>query len=449
MRFALILIGAAIFAKDVIAITLDVGDLKSVCATAKIYQENTWTYYDAFKYTGAIGVFVPPYYWWQAGCAFGGLIDYLTICDSKNSSLETLIGTGMFNQRGDNNDYVPANQSLSEGNDDQGVWGMALMQAVERNFTDHESKSWLELTQAVFNTMNNRWDTEHCGGGLRWQIFSWNSGYDYKNSISNGCLFHIAARLGRYTGGKGYFTAAERVWDWMNTAKFFDVVDGTFVIYDGSKIANNCSTFTRIRWLYTYGIFLSGAAYMYNATGDAKWLDRVNLIMDAIPFFFPNGVMSETLCATTNRCNNDQRSFRAIFSRCLGLTSVMIPSIYPKIRPLLEASALGAAKACTGGSDSTSCGQSWTVGKNDGISGLGEEILALEVTMALAAKQGPQILTVETGGTNRSDPNAGINVKDDRNKQLLTISGKDRAGAGIITTMILSLFVGGAAWLMW
>lgn len=355
----------------------------------------------------------------------------------------------MFNQRGDNNDYVPANQSLSEGNDDQGVWGMALMQAVERNFTDHESKSWLELTQAVFNTMNNRWDTEHCGGGLRWQIFSWNSGYDYKNSISNGCLFHIAARLGRYTGGKGYFVAAERVWDWMNTAKFFDVVDGTFVIYDGSKIANNCSTFTRIRWLYTYGIFLSGAAYMYNATGDSKWLDRVNVILDAIPFFFPNGVMSETLCATTNRCNNDQRSFRALFSRCLGLTSVMAPSTYPKIRPLLEASALGAAKACTGGADSTSCGQDWTIGKNDGISGLGEEILALEVTMALAAKRAPQLLTVETGGTNRSDPNAGINVKDTRNKQILSISGKDRAGAGILTTIILSLLIGGATWLMW
>ena len=76
----------------------------------------------------------------------------------------------MYHQAGENYNYIPSNQSMTEGNDDQGVWGMAIMEAVERNFTEPESHSWLEMVQAVFNTMNARWDADNCGGGLRWQI---------------------------------------------------------------------------------------------------------------------------------------------------------------------------------------------------------------------------------------------------------------------------------------
>ncbi|ODQ76852.1 hypothetical protein LIPSTDRAFT_102095 [Lipomyces starkeyi NRRL Y-11557] len=38
--------------------------------------------------------------------------------------------------------------------------------------------------------MAGRWDTSTCNGGLRWQIFESNSGYDYKNTISNAGLFY-------------------------------------------------------------------------------------------------------------------------------------------------------------------------------------------------------------------------------------------------------------------
>ena len=95
---------------------------------------------------------------------------FYTYCQSDNSTLEKLIYNGMYHQAGENYNYIPSNQSMTEGNDDQGVWGMAIMEAVERNFTEPESHSWLEMVQAVFNTMNARWDADNCGGGLRWQI---------------------------------------------------------------------------------------------------------------------------------------------------------------------------------------------------------------------------------------------------------------------------------------
>jgi mannan endo-1,6-alpha-mannosidase len=95
---------------------------------------------------------------------------------------------------------MPANQTKSEGNDDQGFWGMAAMSAAETKFPDPPSTSpgWVALAQAVFNTQAVRWDSTTCGGGLRWQIFTFNNGYTYKNSISNGCFFNLGSRLAMY-----------------------------------------------------------------------------------------------------------------------------------------------------------------------------------------------------------------------------------------------------------
>lgn len=73
--------------------------------------------------------------------------------------------------------------------------------------------------------MASRWDTQYCGGGLRWQIFSWNNGYDYKNSVSNAALFHIAARLARYTGNQTYVDWAVKVFDWMESINLVTVED--------------------------------------------------------------------------------------------------------------------------------------------------------------------------------------------------------------------------------
>lgn len=183
----------------------------------------------------------------------------------------------MFRQAGENYDYVPSNQSMTEGNDDQCVWRMAIIEAVERNFTDPESCSRLELSQAIFNTMNARCDTAHCGGGLRWQIFTWNAGYNYKSSISNGCLFHLAARLVRYTGNATvYVDVAERVWDWMEEIGFIYYENSLITLFDGANVHTGCTDIVKLKWSYSYCISLSGCAYMYDFTNNEKWRIRAN-----------------------------------------------------------------------------------------------------------------------------------------------------------------------------
>lgn len=125
-----------------------------------------------------------------------------------------------------------------------------------------DKPSWLALSQAVFNLQANRWDTSHCNGGLRWQIFTWNKGYDYKNSISNGGFFQLAARLARYTGNDTYAQWAEKTWDWMAGTPLFTT--NNYAVYDGANIESNCTNPSKIQWTYNVGTMLMGAANMFN-----------------------------------------------------------------------------------------------------------------------------------------------------------------------------------------
>jgi len=168
----------------------------------------------------------------------------------------------MLRQVGEKENYEPQAQTLSLGNDDQAFWGIAAMAAAERAFPDPpaDKPQWLALAQAVFNRQASRWDTQHCNGGLRWQVVSTNKGYDYKNAISNGLFFHLGARLARYTGNQSYADWAEKAYDWSRES---GLVSSEYKIYDGAHIPE-CVVSSVYQWTYNAGVYLSGAAYMYN-----------------------------------------------------------------------------------------------------------------------------------------------------------------------------------------
>lgn len=202
-----------------------------------------------------------PYYWWEAGGLFGIMVDYWYY--TGDTTYNDVVSQGLLSQIGPDDNYMPTNQTKTEGNDDQGFWGMAAMTAAEEKFPDPPSSQpgWLALAQAVFNLMAGRWDTTSCGGGLRWQIFTFNSGYDYKNSIANGCFFNIGARLARYTGNATYADWAEKIWEWEEA---IGLIGDGYQVYDGSSDTTNCSTVDHIQFSYNQGVYLFGAAIMYN-----------------------------------------------------------------------------------------------------------------------------------------------------------------------------------------
>lgn len=198
--------------------------------------------------------------WWEGGAMFMTLIQYWYW--TGDSSYNEVTTQGMLWQKGDN-DYFPANDSNYLGNDDQVFWGLAAMTAAELNYPEQDGQpSWLSLAQGVFNTQVPRWDTSSCQGGLRWQIWPYQAGYTTKNAISNGGLFQLAARLGRYTNNDTYTDWAEKIWDWSATTPLLQTED--WYIADTTTTEANCKDHGDIQWTYNYGTYLSGAAYMYN-----------------------------------------------------------------------------------------------------------------------------------------------------------------------------------------
>lgn len=141
------------------------------------------------------------------------------------------------------------------------------MTAAEQKFPDDSkpgSASWLELAQGAYNDFYDRWqvDKASCNGGLRWQLYPVLSGYDAKNTISNGAFFQLAARLYRYTNNESYAQMAETVYDWSVQSVLFD--NKTWFLNDITHISENCQDKSNIQWSYNYGSYAAGAAYMLN-----------------------------------------------------------------------------------------------------------------------------------------------------------------------------------------
>ena len=57
-------------------------------------------------------------------------------------------------------------------------------------------------------------------------------------------------------------------------------------------------------------------------------------------------------------------------------------------------------------------------------------------------------LTADNGGTSVSDPNAGATAPTYPHENLKDITTADRAGAGILTVLVVVGMVGGAWWLI-
>jgi mannan endo-1,6-alpha-mannosidase len=154
--------------------------------------------------------------------------------------------------------------------------------------------------------------------------------------------------------------------------------------------------------------------------------------------------MKEVACEDNNKCDTDQQSFKAYLSRWLGHTSKIAPFTVSAIQPLLQSSAKAAVSTCTGGNDGNQCGLKWTQ-SFDGIVGVGEELAVLEVIQSNLQPLVAGPVTQNSGGTSQGNPAAG--GAGDNTVKMDSITAGDRAGAGILTTIVLASTFGGAWWM--
>lgn len=388
---------------------------------------------------------------------FGTFIDYWDM--TGDESYNKITAQALLHQAGPDRDYMPTNQTLQMGNDDQGFWTMAAMTAAEKGFPDppEDEPQWLALAQACFNEWTGRWDEENCGGGLRWQIFPFNEGYDYKNTISNGCFFNVAARLALYTGNETYAEWAEKIYDWQRDT---GLINDKYEVFDGRHAMDGggCGNIDKIQWTYNAGIYLHGVSALYNLTEDTKWRDATEgIIANSKQKFFRGDIIYEQFCERGEVCNQDQRTFKGYLLRWLAAAWQMAPFVRDEIDPLLQSAGIAAAGACTGplienfkGHDGTACGFSWLTDDFDafdGKVGVGPQMNALDAIMYNLVADAKSPVTADTGGTSGSDTDGGVSA-DSKLPKLSDITTGDKVGAGILTAVMIGIMAAFATYLI-
>lgn len=189
--------------------------------------------------------------------------------------------------------------------------------------------------------------------------------------------------------------------------------------------------------------------------GDTKWRTRLEGMLKGMQAFFPpqygGNIMVEIACEPQQSCNYDQPSFKAYLSRWMAATTQIAPFTAQTIMPKLHDSAQGAAGQCSGGTDGVTCGRTWHSTTWDGKYGVGEQMSAMSIIQGnLISKVGAPV-TAKSGGTSKSDPAAGSqgdNPSQAANPNLnKPVTTGDRAGAGILTAIVLGSLLGSVWWI--
>ncbi|KAF2142722.1 glycoside hydrolase family 76 protein, partial [Aplosporella prunicola CBS 121167] len=368
-------------------------------------------YNDAGKPGSVPGILPDPYYWWESGAVYDGLVNYwqLTGDDAHNAFVQE----GLVWQLGSDDDYMPVNQTRTIGNDDQMSWALAAMSAAERGFPTKEgAPSWGRVAANVFDEQAQRWDDKTCGGGLRWQIYPFNNGYTYKNSIAQGLFFQLAARLARFSGNQTYADWAEKAYVWTQQ---IGLIDQTNHVLDGADVAKNCSanSIEKTEWSNSAAAFLYGAAVMSNFTNNTSpWRSRTEKHLTSLTnvFFSPSNatsILKEASCDTTADCTTDARAYKALALRWLAQTALMAPWTADDISDRLRRTAAAAAARCSQlrGGGLWEC-ESLHV---PGDTGLGEQLVALDAIQALLVSDAAPLAAANATGNGTATRAGGAN----------------------------------------
>lgn len=172
-------------------------------------------------------------------------------------------------------------------------------------------------------------------------------------------------------------------------------------------------------------------------------------------FFHDDGIMFEAACEPyPGGCGVDSLTFKSFTLRWMAVTAQLVPELADTIWPLIESSAKGAAGQCDGGDTGNTCGYHWNTTTWDGTSGVGQQMSALAPIQAsmIPLKNLKAPLTLATGGTSKGDPDAGTtsdgeetNINPEATREITT---GDKAGAGIVTALLLAGTLGGTYWLV-
>ncbi|BCS02707.1 glycoside hydrolase family 76 protein [Aspergillus luchuensis] len=250
------------------------------------------------------------------------------------------------------------------------TWGLAAMAASEAGFPGSPANSsWLTWAKKVAYTMELVVSQGSvCNGGL-YDDESQTHGTDF-DWFSNGAYFQLISRVAYASEGDDQGTYAQygaSAWSWsektgmVNTTEWsvYDLVSNT------TANASTCQAVDTARWSMAYGFYLSGAAYMYEATKSDIWMTRTEgLLNSTLDTFFVNDIMVEVGYSSASLGTAEQSKlsaypFKGFLALCLASVANLIPDFAGRIVPLLADTAVAVAEQCDGTSNQTVCGSDW------------------------------------------------------------------------------------------
>jgi mannan endo-1,6-alpha-mannosidase len=159
--------------------------------------------------------------------------------------------------------------------------------------------------------------------------------------------------------------------------------------------------------------------------------------------------MDEPSCEFSDTCTTDMLSFKGYLHRWYATVTQIAPFTADRILPVLQTSTSAAVKQCTGGRDGRQCGFKWSSGQyaDPPGTGAGQQMNVLGAVSSLLIGQAPSPVTDSTGGTSKGDPNAGGGANEPFEPSYRPITTADRAGAGILTVLVLGSACGLFGWM--
>ncbi|MDB5246703.1 MAG: glycoside hydrolase family 76 [Segetibacter sp.] len=158
--------------------------------------------------------------------------------------------------------------------DDNQWLGITSMDA----YTRKKNKTHLNIGKEIYDYMMTGFDTV-LNGGIYWQENKKIS----KNTCSNGPGIILALQLYKATKDKAYLDTALLLYTWMNE----NLKSPKGLYYDNINIKNK--RIGKAQYSYNTGTMLQSNVYLYECTGDKKYLKEATAIADSsLSFFYGN-----------------------------------------------------------------------------------------------------------------------------------------------------------------
>jgi predicted alpha-1,6-mannanase (GH76 family) len=239
--------------------------------------------------------------WWNDANILESLIDYYRIKGKDFSSELNIIYT--------RNLYGVQTRYISPSSfDDNEWWALTWLKAYDMT----GDKRYLAVSESIFNDMIKRsWDTE-CGGGMQWNYVK-----HYKNAVTNELFIALAARLALETKDsiqKEYYKGwALKEWNWFRKSNMYT---DSLWISDGLNKDCTCNFSPDLNLTYNQGIILGALKYLYDLTGDKKYITESKGLAHASMKKYSN---SKGILTEYGQANPDKIQFKGIYVRYLAL----------------------------------------------------------------------------------------------------------------------------------